>query len=879
MKTLTIIDTFGLFFRLFYALKTFKNSNNDASGMIAGFANFIYSLKKEIKSDMIIFALDSKGETFRNKLDQNYKSNRIQPPKELLDQIPICINMIEKMGFCSYSQEGYEADDIIASLVKICENKDIFIQIISQDKDLYQLIKNNKVNIYSPISKNNYDEAGCLEKYGVYPNQICDFLSLCGDSSDNISGVKGIGAKGAKALLEQFESLENIYNNIDKINNERIKKLLIEDKKNAFLSKKLASLYDELDIEHLLSCATMLDDEPLFKIIDILQKYELNTLLKKINFIPNQNNNTNFESILILDKKYLFQILNNLEKESIIAFDTETNSLDIKQAKIVGFSFCINTNKAFYVPLNHNYLGVDEQISINDAKEAIRLIYSHTVVGHNLKFDFAIIKNNFNIRPPLKYIDIMILAWLYNPSLRVNMDELANRLFDYKTLKFNSIVKNGEDFSMVELQKACKYAAEDAYITLKFYLYFIKHLDKNLLELAFEHEFLFIKLIMSMEENGIKLDSERLKYLMQRFQNDIKNISEKIYELCEEKFNINSPKQLGIILFEKLLLPNSKKNKSGTYVTDEKHLNELLDKHEIIQYILDYREITKLYGTYCEPLLKLALKDKDSRIYSNFLQTGTATGRLSSKEPNLQNIPAHGQYAKDYKSCFIAQDGFSFISLDYSQIELRMLAHFSKDEKLLNAFKNDEDIHTKTAIMIFGESNYQFRSIAKSINFGLIYGMGYKTLSKNLKIKADLAKIYIEKYFENFINIKEYFTQVKQNARQNGFITTLLGRKRYFDFNNANAMMSAAYERESINSILQGSAADIIKLAMNAIYPYLNENKKLILQIHDELIFEVRDDLIDEFANFAKNIMQNIAKLDVSLKSSINIAKNWGELK
>ncbi|EOI0774303.1 DNA polymerase, partial [Campylobacter coli] len=479
---------------------------------------------------------------------------------------------------------------------------------------------------------------------------------------------------------------------------------------------------------------------------------------------------------------------------------------------------------------------------------------------------------------PQKYADTMILAWLKNPSLRVNMDDLALRLFNYETLHFESLVKKGENFASVELEKACKYAAEDAYITLRFYLYFLKNLEPHLLDLAKNYEFDFIKIIMMMEENGIKLDTHALEILMKKFESEIKILSEEIYDLCEDRFNLNSPKQVGDILFEKLKLPSGKKGKTG-YSTDEKVLNELLDKHPVISKILDYRELAKLYSTYCEPLLKLALKDENSRIYSSFLQTGTATGRLSSKDPNLQNIPAHGQYAKDYKSCFIAKEGFSFISLDYSQIELRMLAHFSEDEKLLNAFKNDEDIHARTAIMIFGESNYETRSIAKSINFGLIYGMGYKTLSKNLKIEANLAKTYIEKYFENFTSIKSYFEKVKNEAKANGFISTLSGRKRYFDFENAKPMQVAMYERESINSILQGSAADIIKFAMLEIAKILNQDKRLILQIHDELIFEVKDELCENFVKKTSDIMENIVKLKVKLKTSSSIAKKWGNLK
>lgn len=879
MKTLTIIDTFGFFFRLYYALKGFKTSRGEASGMVAGFANFIYALKNEFQSDYIIFALDSKGKTFRSEIDSNYKINRIPPPPELLAQLPICIEMIEKMGFTSYSCEGYEADDIIASVVKTCQNEDIFVRIVTQDKDLYQLIKNGKTSIYSPISKNDYDEEACFEKYGVKPCQIKDFLALCGDSSDNIPGVKGIGQKGAKTLLDEFQSLEGIYENLMLVRNERNRNLLLEGKDNAFLSKKLASLYEDLEVKHLLKNAKFPNDEPLLKVLDILEHYELRSLLKKLHLnAENKSNTLAFKAILITDENKLFEILNLLDKESIIAFDTETTGLDTKEAKIVGFSFCFNENEAFYVPLTHNYLGVSGQISLQNAKKALESIYTHFIIGHNLKYDFEIIKHNFGLEPPTKYADTLILAWLYNPSLRINMDDLALRLFNYETLHFENIVKKGENFAGVEISKACEYAAEDAYITLRFYLYFLKNLEPHLLELARKYEFDFIIIIMMMQENGIKLDTRALENLMKQFESEIKNLSEEIYTLCEERFNLNSPKQVGDILFDKLKLPSGKKSKTG-YSTDEKVLKELIDKHPVVGKILDYRELAKLYFTYCEPLLKLALKDENSRIYSSFLQTGTATGRLSSKDPNLQNIPAHGQYAKDYKSCFIAREGFSFISLDYSQIELRMLAHFSEDIKLLEAFKNNEDIHAKTALMIFGKNDYETRSIAKSINFGLIYGMGYKTLSQNLKIEASLAKQYIEKYFENFTSIKNYFQKVKDEAKKNGFIKTLLGRKRYFDFENAKPMILAMYERESINSILQGSAADVIKLAMLEIAKDLDENKKLILQIHDELLFEVKDEFCENFVKKASNIMENIVKLKVNLKTSSNIAKNWGDLK
>ncbi|KAA6225500.1 MULTISPECIES: DNA polymerase I [unclassified Campylobacter] len=879
MKTLTLIDSFGFFFRLFYALKGLSTSKGEPSSMITGFSNFIYSLEKEYKSDFLIFALDSKGPTLRSELFDCYKGNRTPPPPELKAQLPICIQMIERMGFASYSREKYEADDIIASIVKFCEDKDIFVRIVSTDKDLYQLIKDGKVSIYSPISKREYNETACYEKFGVKPSQIIDFLALCGDSADNIPGVKGIGEKGAKKLLDDFDNLENIYENLLLIKNEKTKQKLLESKESAFLSKKLATLYDNVNLENILENANFPDTEPLLKILDILEKYELNNLIKKLDNKEKTKQNLSFSPILMNDENELIKILQDLNEDSIIAFDTETTGLDARSAKIVGFSFCFNEERAFYVPINHRYLGVKKQISFEVAKQAIELIFKHFVIGHNLKFDFKIIKENFNINYPLKYADTMILAWLENSSLRCGMDELAKRLFDYETLKFEDLVKNGETFANVSLEKACEYASEDAFITLKFYLYFMKKLDKNLLKIAQDYEFDFIKVLIMMQDNGIKLDINALSLLMSKFETQIKILSEEIYNLSGERFNINSPKQIGEILFEKLNLSDSKAKTKTGYKTDEAVLSRLLGKHEIVGKILAYRELAKLVGTYCEPLLKLAKENEKSRIYSSFLQTGTVTGRLASKDPNLQNIPAHGQYAKDYKSCFIAEDGYSFISLDYSQIELRMLAHFSQDEKLLRAFENDEDIHARTAIMIFGYSDFHTRSVAKSINFGLIYGMGYKRLSESLKIDAGLAKEYIEKYFANFTSIKGFFEEIKKKTKSEGYISTLLGRRRYFDFSNANSMQVAMFERESINSILQGSAADIIKLAMLEFYKYLDNDTRLILQIHDELIFEVKDELCENFVKKARNIMENIVKLKLKLKTSSSVAKNWGILK
>ncbi|ASM39552.1 DNA polymerase I [Campylobacter sp. RM12327] len=874
MKTLTIVDTFGFFFRLYYAMTSLKSKDGKPSGMVNGFANFIMNLKDEFRSDYIIFALDSKGKTFRSEIDPNYKMNRISPPEDLKEQLVVCIDMIEKMGLYSLSKEGYEADDIIASVVKKFKN-DMQINIVTHDKDLYQLISDN-VSIYSAAKKELYDRNGCFEKYGVYPQQMIDFLAICGDSADNIPGIKGIGEKGAKKLLDEFKNLEEIYSNLSLIRNERTRNLLIEGKENAFLSKKLASLYDDLEIPDIKK-AEFPKYNPLLNVIDILKDYSLNRIISNLQ-TKTDKVISSFEPVLILDEETLNELLYDINEDTLISFDTETTSIDSKNADIVGFSFCFNDTKSYYVPLAHKYLGAPKQVSLQTAKWAVEQIFKGYVIGQNLKYDFNIVKNCLGVNLPQKYADTMILAWLDNPELSVGMDNLAKRLYDYDTIKFEEVVKKGENFASIDVQSALKYASEDAWITLKFFNTLKNSLDENLFNLACNLEFPFIKVLLDMENNGIKLNLEKLKELISSNEKNLKTLTDEIYEMSGEKFNINSPKQLGEVLFEKLKLPTSKKTKTG-YSTNENVLNSLLKEHPVIEKILSYRELYKLQSTYCEPLFSLAMKDKENKVFTNFIQTGTATGRLSSKNPNLQNIPARGSLAKQMREVFEASSGYKLISLDYSQIELRLLAHFSKDPALLEAFKNDEDIHSRTAISIFGSSEGEYRAIAKSINFGLIYGMGSNKLANQINISKSEAKEYIEKYFQAFSTIKDFLENIKNDTKNSGFTTTLLGRKRYFDFSKATPMQLAAYEREAVNTKFQGSAADIIKLAMFEISKYLNKDIKMLLQIHDELVFEVKNELIDEFAIKAQNIMQNIIKLNVPLKTSLNMANNWGDLK
>lgn len=938
MQTITIIDTFGFFFRLYYAMSGLKTKDGKPSGMVSGFASFIANLSKEFKSDYIIFALDSKGKTFRSDIDPNYKTNRQAPPPALLQQLPVCIEMIEKMGLYSLGREGYEADDLIASVVKKygATHK---INIVTSDKDLYQLIGEN-VKIYSHGKKMLYGREECLQRYGVYPEQIVDFLAICGDSADNIPGVRGIGDKGAKKLLDEWGSLDEIYSNLDRLPQNKQREYLIEGKQSAYISKRLATLYDELEIPPL-EDAKFPQQNPLFKIREILKDYALNRLLSALSLqeqngldlwgegkgvgakssvlstggkgagtepsrggsildaavggLDGQNSipggsacggqscessfKTPFEPICITDAAELARLCEGVDAETLVSFDTETTSIDSKSAKIVGFSFAFNEERAYYVPLAHSYLGAPTQISSDAAKAAIGSLFRGYVVGQNLKYDFEIVKNNFNIEPPARFADTMVLAWLLDPANAVGMDSISPRYLGYETVHFGDVVKKGETFASVELDAATIYASEDAWVTLRLYFKLKELLEPALFKLAQELEFPFVRVLWQMQRCGIKIDVEMIKRLIGRNEKSLRALTDEIYELCGEQFNINSPAQLGAVLFERLGLPAAKRTKTG-YSTDESVLKDLTALHPAVGKILDYRELFKLQSTYCEPLLQLALADPQNRVRSNFLQTGTATGRLASKNPNLQNIPARGTFAKDVRDCFLADEGYSLISLDYSQIELRLLAHFSRDPALLAAFRADEDIHARTAISIFGDAQHAHRTIAKSINFGLIYGMGAGKLSDSLGIARAEAKGYIERYFAAFCTIKEFLQSIKSDAKADGYVSTLFGRRRYFDFANArNNMVYASYEREAVNTKFQGSAADIIKKAMVEISPLLNDEARLILQIHDELIFEVRDDLAQSFGERAQEIMQSAASLNVPLKTSLNIAKRWGELK
>jgi len=885
LKTLTIIDTFGFFFRSYYALPNLRNSRGFPTGLLTGFANFIYGIQEEHETDYLLFALDSKGKNFRHDLDPNYKANRTQAPEDLQIQLPVAISWISKMGFTCYEEEGFEADDVIASAVRFAKSHDIKVRIVTHDKDLYQLIDDGRVVIYDPMKKLEIDREKCLEKFGVYPEKINEYLSLVGDVADNIPGVKGIGPKGAKKLLDDFGTVEAIYDNLSKIGNPRVQSMLEEGRENAFLSKQLVRLDDTLTIADTFELFRLPQANPLGRIVDELQTYELRQLLSKVkkealHVSPQEVHSHHFNAILMDDAKMLLNLVEGLDEDALVAFDTETTSLDTHSAKIVGFSFCVDVEHAYYVPIAHHYLGVGEQIVAADAKRALEKLLEHPLVGQNLKYDLAVLEHNFGLECTHLHADTMVMAWLLDPESSVGLDALAKRFFNYEMVKFKEVVQKGEDFSSVSLERACEYAAEDAWMTLKLYHTLHDMLSPELFSLAKAVEFPFVQTLRMMEKEGIQIDTAYFEALHVKTDHAIDGLKSEIFSLCDANFNLNSTQQLGAVLFEKLGLPAIKKTKTG-YSTDEFVLQELSDKHPSIPKILEYRELYKLKSTYIEPLLKHAKSSPQNRIHTSFIHTGTSTGRLSSKEPNLQNIPVKTGLGREIRTGFIAKEGYTLVGVDYSQIELRLLAHFSKDKAMVDAFCHDLDIHRQTALKLFGEEQADVkRGIAKTINFGLLYGMGPKKLSDTLGISTKEAKSYIESYFETFPTIKNYLSSIADKAKQEGFVETLLGRKRYFDFAHANGMQYAMYEREAINTVFQGSAADLIKLSMNKIMrECVNEEAKLLLQIHDELIFEVKEENAERFSQSIKALMEGIYALHVPLRVSIAIGKNWGALK
>jgi len=897
LKTITIIDTFGFFFRSYFALPPLRNSDGFPTGLLTGFANLVDSLHRDHSTDYLVFALDAKGKTFRNEMFPAYKDNRDEAPEDLKKQLPIAIEWIEQMGFPNLMREGYEADDIIATVTKFARQKGLKVRIVSHDKDLYQLIDDGEVVMYDAVKRQEVDEEACIAKFGVHPKDFINFQALLGDSSDNVPGVKGIGKVGAAKLINKYHTLEAIYADIENAGTPRIQKLLLEGKEMAFLSRDLVRMTDEVFADMDVESFVFEDKNYLSCLLEEFEQYEMKQAIRKAKvgmeegdcereYVAPSKPALTFEAITLDSKEKLDEVLESLDKDAIVAFDTETTGLDTKVAKLVGFSFCIERDKAYYVPVGHSYLGVEDQVSLKDAIVALKKLMTFNVVGQNLKFDFSLLYNQYNMEPVIPYADTMIMAWLSNPGSKIGLDTLAKQYFKYEMKPFKEMVKKGEDFSAVAISDATFYAAEDAWMTFLLYGAIKKNMElsslTHLLKEAKDVEYPFMLVLMRMERLGIKVDPSKLESLQKTLTHDLQVLTKEIHTLSGSEFNIKSPKQLGDVLFQHLGLKGGKKTKTG-YSTNESVLTSLKDEHEVIAKVLEYREYQKILSTYIEPLLKLANADEDSRIYTSFGQTGTATGRLSSRDPNLQNIPVRSKLGRSVREAFVAKEGHKLVSIDYSQIELRLLAHFSQDAALLEAFKNGVDIHLATSIILFGEEEAkEKRNFAKSVNFGLLYGMGPKKLSEELGISSSEAKEIITNYFASFPTVKNFLEGIQERVKIDGYVETILKRRRIFDYESANGMQKAAFMRESVNTVFQGSAADLIKLSMNQIDTMIREEDLdafMLLQIHDELIFEVKEEKVEEISKRFVHTMSNVLELDVPLECSVSIGDSWGELK
>ncbi len=871
-----IIDGSAFIYRAFHAVAPLTNSEGFQTNAIFGFINILRRLIKERNPEYVAVAFDTRGPVFRHDLYKAYKANRPPMPEQLRPQIPFIKKVVEAMGIVCFEKQELEADDIIGSAAKILSAQDHQVVIVSGDKDLLQLV-NDKVSMWDPMSDRTMDREGVFSKYQVYPEQLLDCYALMGDTSDNVPGVPGVGPKSAAKLITQFGSLETLYDEIDSLKKSKMKERLIENRHNAFLSRDLIRLKDDSDIPpHLDDYKLGTPDEVALK--QIYAELGFSSLLKELDswiVIPSDG------FILIDNDEKLKELEQKLSKTSILAIDTETTSLNVRTAELVGVSLSVDRECSYYVPVGHrdeDGVLIESQLPLETVRAALTpYLLSDTIqkIGHNLKYDYGVLKKNLGIAISAPLVDTMIAAHLAEPLRRsFKLDDLCLdqglKLTSYGDVTEGD--KRDDAFAFVAVDRACHYSCEDVYGTLVLWEYYREILENNAqMSLFSDVEMALLPILAEMESSGIMVDEVCLSDLAEEFEGRLQLLEKDIFALAGHEFNINSPQQLGTVLFEELELPHGRKTKTG-YSTDMKVLEKLAAKHDLPAYIIKYRNLTKLLTTYVEKLS--LLMDPDSkRIHTSFNQAVTATGRLSSSNPNLQNIPIRGEEGNRIREAFVPAPGKIFLSADYSQIDLRVLAHYSQDPSLMQAFKNGDDIHSRTAAEIFGVSplliTSDMRRAAKSINFGIVYGMSSFGLSNQLKITRKEAQTFIDRYFGLYAGVKQYMLDVVAGARVDGFVSTLLNRRRYLpEIDASNKMRREFAERAAINTPIQGTAADIIKLAMLRVDGLLKREKsscKMLLQIHDELVFELAEDECDRLKDKIRHEMENAMELDVPL--------------
>ena len=888
-----IIDGSSYLYRAYHAMPPLSTSKGQPTGAIKGVTNMLMTLKKDSEGSPIIVVFDAKGKTFRSEIYKEYKANRPPMPEDLTQQLDPLKEICKAIGFPLIEIPGVEADDVIATLVNKAKEKNFKAVVSSLDKDLMQLVEDPNITIMNTMKHQIFTEDKVFEKFGVQPNQIRDMLALVGDSSDNIPGVPKVGQKTAAKWLNEYKNLDGIKDNAESIKGvvgENLRSSLADLERNV----ELVSLKD--DVELGVSFDSLLQFNTDQKRLDeLFSELEFKAPTKNAPKQPDvretlKEKNNNYETVLSEDQ--LLAWAKNLDECKVYAIDTETDSLDTITANLVGISLSVKEGTGCYIPIGHKYEDCPDQPSLDLVIEIIGNAIERNkekAVGQNLKFDIPILSRH-KIQLDKFHADTMLMSYVLNSTAtRHGMDKLASFYLDYETIKYGDVAGTASkqiSFSEVEINVATNYAAEDADITLRLYnklngLLEDKPTQKKLLE---EIEYPLVHVLSKVEQNGAKIDKAKLAAHSEELAEKISDLSSQAFKIAGEEFNLDSPKQLLEILYEKLKLPVLKKTPKGQPSTNEETLQRLSEEYELPKIILQYRTLAKLKSTYTDSLIKIE-NQVTQRIHTSYQQAITSTGRLSSTEPNLQNIPIKTSEGRRIREAFIPEKGNVLISADYSQIELRIMAHLSKDKNLTNAFNKGLDVHSSTAAEVFGVDienvTEEQRRSAKAINFGLMYGMSAFGLTRQLDIPRADAQKYLDTYFERYTGVKDYMANTKAQAKEDMFVETIMGRRLYLnEINAANGLRRQAAERAAINAPLQGSAADIIKKAMIDINEFLVQklpDTKMIMQVHDELIFETPKRNAEETLYLMKSMMEKAVKLDIPLIADAAIGKNWNE--
>ena len=886
-KTIYLIDGTAYIHRAYHAIRGLTNSKGLPTNATFGFTRMLLKLMEDRCPAYIGMFFDAQGPTFRHEMYKEYKANRPAMPEDMAMQIPYIKEITAAFNLPIIELQGYEADDLIGTLARAAEKEGYEVIMVTGDKDFMQLVT-DKAAIWDPMKDTIIDLKTIREKFGIEPHQMIDVQGLSGDSTDNVPGVPGIGQKTALDLIKTYHSMQELYEKLDTITKKKQRENLENFKDQAFLSRELVTINTAVPVDTELAA---------FK-VTAPDKKKLGELFKDLEFrqlqqsVPDQADLSHKDYQAVMDMDALLKLIRQLEKSGLFALDTETTSINPMQAKLVGLSFATRANQAFYIPCTHNYLGAPEQLDLQAVLEQLKPVLENPgikKVGQNIKYDWMVlVRHGIDLQGVT--FDTMLASYLLNPSKRAhNLDQIALDFLDHKTITYEQVAgkgKNALTFSQVSVDKAIPYACEDADITLMakdVLMSGLKELDLE--ELMDTVEMPLVPVLMRMEMQGAGIDVDRLQELSKSFGQELDALEGSIHGLAGEAFNIKSSQQLGRILFEKLQLPVQKKTKKKTgYSTDVSVLTTLAEHHELPALILKHRTLAKLKSTYADALVEL-VNPETGRIHTSYNQTVAVTGRLSSSDPNLQNIPIRTEEGRKIRQAFIPRKDWYLVSADYSQVELRILAHCSEDDILIQAFREDEDIHTRTACEVFQiepqSMTVELRRQAKAINFGIIYGMSAFGLSRQLDISNKMAKTYIDHYFSRYRGVKRFMDQTIADARQTRRTSTLLGRIRILpDIDSKNVIVRQAAERTAINTPIQGSAADLIKVAMIKVDDVLRKKKlasAMLLTVHDELVFEVPPDELEVITRLVRDIMEGVWELRVPLKVNIACGFNWDE--